>query len=394
MYRLTLFLLALFAFPVVSYSHLSPSDLEFDYHNFNYGSVMTKTQIETAPVGYIFDSAPAMDNDHLYLVLDGCSSSAECDQRLIDFAHDLVVSDVGCKQVYKYLGLRILKYWNNNLQIYVYSYSFVHSYTNYPAWLGQTVTTDLNGVKHYHLYVQNYSFNQTTQEIYNTVQTSLVNPRIDKYLGFIDYVCSVSYPNQCGYIEKYEFYKFWRDDFTFDEYRDSVGNDKYYVNADIPGFPGCFWGTYIETFFIIPRCVSKTQWKLRLCRRESNGTIWCTDESLQGDTTIWKFYGHPSFSEAPSVFIKDLYQGFLYKADFIQDETIYESAGQTYQGFSYWYAVATYQGNSYILKMYGSDPPCRDVQFDGFGVRNSGKGAREVGRGVRFRGGGGIVQTR
>lgn len=375
--------------PSFGFSHMSTTDLEFDRHGVSYGQVLTKSMVEVVPVNTTLVFVPAMDNDNLYLVLDGCvSADPSCPPRLTELAHDLIFTFQGCEQKHEYLGFKVVSWWNNALQTTVYSYSFVHRYYKNNGWLSSTVTIDSDNVTNYHLYIQNFTYvtnllNWSYDQVL-TGQSSVASLHIDKYLGFLDY----------------EYFKPWYSDFTFDEYRDAIGSDKYYINADIPGLPGCYWSYYIETFFIVPTCQDKDKWQLKLCKRQDDGSLWCASQS----NITWKFYGRPFFTGVSYVFIKDLYQGQLAKSDFIQDETVYTSSDPLYcdtpgefciyQGFSYWFAKATYQSNAYILKMYGSDPPCSGVFSEGQGKLDTGKGSMFRGSGFRSTAAGGYEEPK
>lgn len=349
--------------PSFAFSHMSTTELETDCHGIDWVGVKPGIawKLDKSNGAFSWDVSWMDDQTTYYSANWCCTGRGTCDHNIV---RDPLFRCVNPPDLLQFE-------WRYGDHSY-------YKINGKPVALKADISI-IENEKNYHLYRQNYVYYLNIDYI-DTKESSRedVSVFIDKY----------------NYIENsYAFFKNWITDFTYSEYLAAIGSDKYFIRANNPYVSGCKLAYYIETFFIVPQCVNQESWKLKLCRRESDGSLWCTD-LLTNDTTIWKFYGRPSFVQASSVFIKDLNSGQLAKSDFIQDEIIYESNGETYQGFAYWYVVANYQGNAYVFKMYGSNPPCRNAGVDGSGVLGFGHGSKRFGHGGVSFGGGGIEEKR
>lgn len=197
------------------------------------------------------------------------------------------------------------------------------------------------------------------------------------------------------------------NEFNYNELFDGILNDnKYTLEYYHPTLTGKCVAVYDFNHYVIrPGCSSPSTesspgtWSFQLSYRDSFGILKSVTSS---NNITWELWSSPSAQSAngeiPSTQIKTWSNANsridISQSDFLDDPIIYEVNGESYQGVQYWYLTVVYQGDVSVLRIYGSNPPCRSIDFDGSGVRSSGKGAHESGHGVRFRGGGGFVYTR
>ncbi len=404
-----LILIACLLVPSFGHSHMSTYTQEFAAHHMssggdNWGQTILNDRPEAGMWGYQYNVL--IDPSKWYALLEGNvnSNSLNNGVNYLDnpldtvLLHDIKLSNQNdCFSVLKYLGYiynaPVENVTDANDGVYTLVYT---SFYNKDPLISLSYTTtydDVNSELIYDIYGNTYQWIYDSGEVYQIPLGVITSPPISimRKKSIYD-----SYVEQYLYV--YDFYKAWDDYFTATEFlnaviADNVSGEYAFATPVVCDYGSTYSYLTLKILGLFTGCESNDNWSVTLGAFQ-NGSV----NRVSGWTRYpWEIWLKPTFSGADSVKIYE-WSGYS-KTSFpknvlVQDETIYTSGGVDYQGTAYWEVRLTYLGQSYRLRLYGSDPPCRDVNFDGSGVRNSGKGAKEVGRGVRFRGGGGIVQTR
>lgn len=311
---------------------------------------------------------------------NGCGCSHSCET---DFVWNIDQGTL-CQHDAIYVGKT-----TNSAPYYVYQLT-----DYYPAYLLYTqINNGMSGTS-YDFYLQHYdyyldsSYNLKTQ--YTTIDGS---PSINIYdLG-----------SGYTYVRDSLFFSFWYDYFNLSDFAVSTKSAvKPVVGSRVPGSSSqCYFQRNVPAYFIVPSCYSESTWRLDLSYYSSGSALRLYDNGFL-DSVTWKLYSRPTFPYADSVLLYTwacvsqmscAYRTFD-KSLLTQDQTVYTMDGVTYQGTSYWYVEAYYQGNYYVYTIYQTEPPCSGVVSNGEGYLTGGKGSGFSGVGRNFMSWGGYEEPK